>query len=108
MSEERRIWIVTADSPQDSMGGKGLTLKETSDRVVQSVQISATTLKQNMSEFIDLVGDIFASAETQTGMKLDEVEIAVEITGDGEVKLMGTGIGIEGKGAITLKFKREG
>ncbi|MEM9542100.1 MAG: hypothetical protein AAGA60_21725 [Cyanobacteria bacterium P01_E01_bin.42] len=108
MSEEKSIWIVTADSSGDPAGGKGLSLKDASDRAIQSVQVSASTLKENMAEFIDLVGDIFASAETKTGMKLDEVEVAVEITGNGEVKLMGTGMGVEGKGAITLKFKREG
>ncbi|MBP0018365.1 MAG: hypothetical protein J7647_12555 [Cyanobacteria bacterium SBLK] len=60
MTEEKTIWIVTANSPEneiasseESTGEKGLKLKETSDRIAQSVCISASTLKQNMSEFID-------------------------------------------------------
>lgn len=107
MTKEKKIWIVTADSPQNLTGEKGLKLKDVGDRVAKSVQVSASMLKENMSEFIDLVGDIFVAAETKTGMQLDEVEVSVEITGDGDIKLMGTGIGVEGKGAITLKFKRE-
>ena len=60
-----------------------------------------------MSEFLGLVGNLFHQAENTTGMKLDEVELSVEVTGDGEVKLVGSGIGIEATGAITLKFKRD-
>jgi hypothetical protein len=36
-------------------------------------------------------------------MKLDEVELSIEISGRGEIKLVA---GAEAKSAITLKFKR--
>ena len=36
-------------------------------------------------------------------MKLDEVELSIEISSRGEIKLVA---GAEGKSAITLKFKR--
>ena len=63
-----------------------------------------------MRHFLQSVGRIFNDAERQTtqspGMRLDEIELSVEINGEGEVKLLGTGGKAGGKGAIKLKFKR--
>jgi len=39
-------------------------------------------------------------------MQLDEIELSVEISGEGEIKLMGTGGKAGSKGAIKLTFKR--
>jgi hypothetical protein len=39
-------------------------------------------------------------------MQLDEIELSVEINGEGQVSLIGTGTKVGGKGAIKLKFKR--
>jgi hypothetical protein len=39
-------------------------------------------------------------------MHLDEIELSVEINGEGKVSLIGSGAKAGGKGAITLKFKR--
>jgi hypothetical protein len=37
---------------------------------------------------------------------LDEIELSVEISGEGEIKLMGTGGKAASKGAIKLTFRR--
>jgi hypothetical protein len=42
---------------------------------------------------------------SESDMKLDEVELAVEISGEGEVKLVAGGKAT-GKGAIKMKFTR--
>jgi hypothetical protein len=113
MSETKKIWIVTSSSSTvDDDGSKGgakgnpWNTQKIANQAVQGVQVGVETLQANMSEFLDLVGSLFQKAEQKTGMELDEVELSVEITGNGEVKLVGSGIGIEGKGAIILKFKR--
>lgn len=53
---------------------------------------------------------LFSHAEQQvsskSGLKLDEIEVTVEINGEGEVKLLGTGGKVGTKGGITLRFKR--
>ena len=64
-----------------------------------------------MSRFLKSVSRIFHQAEQETqknnpGMQLDEIELSVEISGEGEIKLMGTGGKAGSKGAIKLKFKR--
>lgn len=111
-----KIWIVTAEPTQAVTGDKGSNSsnpwqpRAAAIKAVQSVRVSVEKLEDNMSEFLALVGGIFKQAaqeaENRSGMHLDEVELSVEITGDGDVKLMGTGVGVEAKGAITLKFKR--
>jgi hypothetical protein len=38
-------------------------------------------------------------------MELDEIELSVEVNGEGQLSLLGSGSKLGGKGAITLKFK---
>ncbi|MEH2461312.1 Pepco domain-containing protein [Nostoc sp.] len=119
------IWIVTDETPQISIpdGVKGVsgntrswgdeTIRENtgSKGVGDAVKVSAQTLEQNMSHFLKLVGSLFSQAEQQakvnSRMQLDEIELSVEISADGEVKLIGSGVKAGSKGAIKLKFKRQ-
>jgi len=117
----KTIYIVTQDAPSGARADEGTSnpwhpgnaaAKAVRYAQTSSVQVSVATLEANMSEFIEVVGGVFAQAdkkaEQKSGMQLDEVELSVEITGNGEVKLMGTGVDVGAKGAITLKFKRAG
>ena len=76
----------------------------------RSVQVSVKKVEAKMAEFLHIMGGLLSRARQQlpeeSGMQLDEVELAVEISGEGEVKLLGTGGKAGTKGAITLKFKR--
>ncbi|MEH1825671.1 MAG: hypothetical protein V7L22_09955 [Nostoc sp.] len=119
------IWIVTDEVPQISIpdGAKGGSInrgswgEETirdstvSKGVGDAVKVSAQTLEQNMTHFLKLVGSLFSQAEQQakvnSKMQLDEIELSVEISADGEVKLIGSGVKAGSKGAIKLKFKRQ-
>ncbi|MEH2124724.1 Pepco domain-containing protein [Nostoc sp.] len=119
------IWIVTDEVPQISIpdGAKGgstntrgwgeETIRDNtgSKGVGDAVKVSAQTLEQNMSHFLKLVGSLFNQAEQQakvnSRMQLDEIELSVEISADGEVKLIGSGVKAGSKGAIKLKFKRQ-
>ncbi|GAX45690.1 hypothetical protein NIES4075_67110 [Tolypothrix sp. NIES-4075] len=116
------IWIVTDDTPQITVpdgtrsgtgrGGDWGEETETTGRkgVGDAVKVSAEKLEQEMSNFLQVVGRIFHRAEHQananSGVQLDEIELSVEISGEGEVKLIGNGAKAGGKGAIKLKFKR--
>jgi hypothetical protein len=86
-------------------------------------RLRAADLEQKMSHFLQMVGRLFRQAErqaqqeqtaqlAQTGaiaasqLRLDEVELSVEITAGGEIKLIAGGAKADAKGAIKLKFKR--
>ncbi|BBD59747.1 hypothetical protein NIES2109_25380 [Nostoc sp. HK-01] len=114
------IWIVTDDVPQISIpdGAKGgsntrswkdETVKESTSTKDDAVKVNAQILEQNMGNFLQVVGRLFSRAEQQANskMQLEEIELSVEISGEGEVKLIGSGAKASGKGAIKLTFKRQ-
>lgn len=119
MSEESTIWVVveeTAESTSisgardsiDTGGGFGSRVTEKLSSILKKrVQIDAFTLKTQISGLVKVVGDVFNQAEQQTGMKLSEVEVSLEINAEGQVSLIGTGGKVSNKGGITLKFTRQ-
>lgn len=76
---------------------------------LKEVRLPVAQLEQNMTQFLRLIGRLFKQVDqeigSESGMKLDEVELSVEISGEGEVKLVAGGKAA-GKGAIKLKFTR--
>ncbi len=105
-SNVETIWIVTDDASQVSEPHR--SYREVAEK---GVKVSVPALEQKMSRFLKSVSRIFHQAEQEThknnaGMQLDEIELSVEISGEGEIKLMGTGGKAGSKGAIKLTFKR--
>ena len=105
MSEDM-IWIVTDDTIQESDTQR--SYREISQ--AKGIKISVNSLEQKMSQFLQSVKRLFHQAEQQTthssGIQLDEIQLSIEISGEGEIKLIGSGGKAGGKGAIVLKFKR--
>jgi len=121
---DEELWIVTASSPnaQESQptGQKSPTRDfnpygspskaMVSGEELKESRVKAETLAAQMSQFVKVVSKVFTSVEQQVEPKaclqLDEITLTVEISGEGEIKLLGTGGKLGGKGAIELKFKR--
>ncbi|MBD1866175.1 hypothetical protein H6F95_02420 [Cyanobacteria bacterium FACHB-471] len=110
---EDYIVLVTEDTdpssaPVEGQRGWG---EEVRKRIscLKEVRLPVSQLEQNMNQFLHLIGRLFKQVDQQIGsesdMRLDEVELSVEISGEGEVKLVAGGKAA-GKGAITLKFTR--
>ncbi len=127
MEDTNSIWIVTDDTPQISLpdgtkggntrgGGWGEETRIPDTKGLEnSVQVDAEKLEQEMSRFLLVLDKVFTRAEQQTqaksgnksGMQLDEIELSVEINGEGQVKLLGSGAKAGGKGGIKLTFRRK-
>jgi hypothetical protein len=126
MDDTNSIWIVTDDVPQISVpdGTKGGNNKggrwddeiTPEQKIVENaVQVDAEKLEQEMSRFLLVVDKVFTRAEQETqakpgkksGIQLDEIELSVEINGEGQVKLLGNGVKAGGKGGIKLTFRRK-
>jgi hypothetical protein len=117
MSDET-IWIITADDnpitpvDNDARGGNVYSnpWEKTAPTSNQGSQVSAQKLEGELSKFLRIIGRVFNHVEVevkeQTGFKLDEIELTVEITAEGEIKLLGTGVKTSSKGRLTFKFKR--
>jgi hypothetical protein len=116
----RGIWIITDDDGADDDRGE-IGARSGSDQgpsfglpaqakptTGNKSHIDAADLKANMGEFLDVVEEAFDQAEKSRRMQLEELELAIEISGEGQVSLLGTGGKAGAKGAIKLKFKRTG
>ena len=110
---EETIWIVTDDTLEVPVEGKRGWGEEVQQRVLAARKISVTELETRMGHFLGVVNRLFSRAEAEAAqvptmkpkMQLEEIELAIEITGGGEIKLIAGGKA-EAKGAIKLKFKR--
>ena len=77
--------------------------------IVKRKAVQVTKLKQEMKSFMQAMREMLDEAEEPNSkMQLDEVELSVEINGEGQISLLGIGGGkAGGKGAMTFKFKRK-
>lgn len=76
------------------------------------IPVPAAKLEQGLKQFLAVMGRALRqgmeSAGDGLGMELEEVELTVEVNGEGEVSLMGSGVKAGSKGSMTLKFKKKG
>ncbi len=125
--DEDTVRIVTDDAPQilapdgSKMGIEGLGPyyfqddeapkpkgKDAGEVGVHNVKVRK--LEEEMGHLMQVVERLFNRTQQQgnkkPAMQLDEIELSVEINGEGQMSILGTGGKAGGKGAITLKFKR--
>ena len=119
MTESSGIWIVTEEvtetTPEEGSKSTRHSYNDpyadaqqlrTTNR--QRTRITSADLKNNMSEFLEVVEEAFETAEKpKSQMRLEELELSIEINAEGQVSLLGNGSKAGAKGAITLKFKRK-
>jgi hypothetical protein len=104
------IILTDDDFEPDANGEKGWNdpLNQISGKL-REVKLDPAEVEAKMSAFIRSVGRIFRRANAEippeSGLRLEEVELSVKISGKGEVKLIAGGEA-GGEGGITLKFKR--
>lgn len=128
ISTQDGIWIITEEvsetsSPGGSRGsgdvGGLLGSTETTEEIVVKKRqgevvitkrkVEVNKLKGEMRKFLQAMSETLDEAENvNSKMQLDEVELSIEINGEGQISLLGIGGGkAGGKGAMTFKFKRK-
>ncbi|MBV9653947.1 MAG: hypothetical protein JOZ42_05235 [Acetobacteraceae bacterium] len=114
------IWVTTESEPverveivqgsrdsEDVGGGFGASaVQQVRKSLTQRVQVSADSMKQQMNALVAVVGDVFDQARTESGLRLDVVELSVEISSEGQLSILGSGGKLGGKGGIKLTFRR--
>jgi hypothetical protein len=111
MLDDRNELIILTDEefeidPDEK--GLGNDIRHTIGRL-RPVKLDPELVQQQVAKFIRTVGWVFQKANEEvppeSGLSLDEVELAVKINAKGQVQLIAGGeTGAEG--GITLKFKR--
>ena len=114
------LWVVVSEDEEQAVAGSkgvGNLRSGVMDKLAAARKLTVVELEQRMSQFLLMVGRLFRQAEHQANLtaaqsagktshlQLDEVEMSIEITAGGEVKLIAGGKA-ETKGSIKLKFKR--
>ncbi|TYT70566.1 hypothetical protein [Microcystis aeruginosa] len=114
-----KIWIITGESEiretptgarsSSDIGGR-LGEQKSSPEVAatERSQVDVSKLKLEMQGFLKAMREMLDEADLPSAkIRLDEVELSVEINGEGQVSLFGVGGKAGGKGAMTFKFKRK-
>ena len=116
-----KIWIITGeaetketpsgarDGSQDTGGLLAYgTIEETEVVAPERKQVEVDKLKREIKGFLQAMREMLDEADRpDSKMRLDEVELSVEINGEGQVSLFGVGGKAGGKGGMTFKFKRK-
>lgn len=123
MSDSNELWFVveTEDiveetvkvtgerSGEDVGGGFGepdlaKTVKTFAKR--KRISLDAQALKAQISSMLAIMDDVFNEASTCTELRLNEVELAVEINAEGQISIVGNGGSLGNTGGMTLRFTR--
>ena len=95
-------------SSEDTGGGFGSSVvQQTRKSLTQRVQVNVEDLKREIGNLLGVVGDVFDQARNETGMSLEEVELSIEVSSEGQISILGSGGKISGSGGIKLSFKRQ-
>jgi hypothetical protein len=121
----KTIWIITEEaeattiqetttmrggrSSRDMGGRLNAEITETTEVVfTRRKPVDVGKLKQEMQGFMQAMREMLNEADQpESKIQLDEVELSVEINGEGQISLFGVGGKAGGKGAMTFKFKRK-
>ncbi len=94
-------------SSEDVGGGFGSGVIQEARRILtRRVRVDAEDLKREIGNLIAVVGDVFDQARNETGLSLEEVELSIEVSSEGQISILGSGGKIAGNGGIKLSFKR--
>jgi hypothetical protein len=100
-ANEAELTIVTAEAVTGRRGSA-----DTVRRVVES-QVSIGQLQANLAQFLEAVRGLLAEQSTRAGaFELDEIALSAEISASGELKLLGSGIAVQGGSAVGLTWRR--
>lgn len=115
MQKEKGIWIIQESDASKSTSDWGADYEDSAESNRNGF-VSASQLRENVAEFLEVMTEAFNQAENVTnqpenaekGIRLSELECSIEINGKGQIGLFGIGGGEAGaKGAIKLKFTRK-
>ena len=113
---EDYIWVVTDTIPSGGRDG-GISKNPYSENtprtpktVRSGIPVPVAKLEQGMDDFLQTMGRVLNHAQQRAaelgGMELDEIELSVEVNGEGQLSLLGSGTKVGGSGTMTLRFKK--
>ncbi|NEP82777.1 MAG: hypothetical protein F6K39_34325 [Okeania sp. SIO3B3] len=115
--KDKKIWIIADETASETSGARNSIdtganydekQKESTESDRKRFQVKAEDLKREMSEFLEVIEYVFDQTNQESSnVNLKEIELSVEINGEGQVTLFGIGGKAGSKGAIKLKLERK-
>lgn len=102
--------VVTEIGPSPDHTSHGRIERGIGDRMAKATlnNVNVAVLKENMAGFFLQLREILDVGREKIGLfSIDEVKISAQISGDGQVCLMGSGVKVGVQGGITFVLKRE-
>lgn len=109
---DRQIQVITDAEPVVTSGARGSEdvgggFGTRSDGgLFRSITLSADGLRDQVSNLVEVVQYVFSHTLEKPDLSLDQIELSVEISSEGQISILGTGGKAGGRGAIKLVFKR--
>ena len=93
----------------ETLGARPLVTRSLTEKVTKVSAQSVELLAGNLADFVAGLQTMIAKAAAAKGeFQLDTVEVAASITAEGQLALLGNGLGVSGTTGLTLTFKRIG
>ena len=109
-AKETSIIVFDVESEQQAgPGGRPLQPRGISDllRKVAGHSVAVDRVKRNITQFLSSVQDMLAEGADAAGdFRVDTVEIDAQISAEGQVGFMGSGVGMSGSAGIKFVLKR--
>ncbi len=106
MTSNKTLWIVTAETEPEGPVRRGGIPRGPGGSGVRAVEVNK--LQANLRGFLDAVQEMLAVEPPAIGdFRLEEVEIGAEITGEGAIQILGTGVKAGGSGGIKFLLRRQ-
>lgn len=116
---EQYIWVITesevrgdrsSDDPPRNPYDEPFATPGLATTRRPGTPVPVSKIRQGMAEFLDGMGQVIQEAQAKAAevgnMELDEIELAVEVNGDGQISLLGSGARVGGSSALLLRFRR--
>jgi hypothetical protein len=104
---EQSIEAVEGSRSSEDVGGGFGVVQQTKRTLYQRVQVDVEDLKREIGNLLAVVGTVFDQARNEAGLSLEEVELSIEVSSEGQISILGSGGKIGGSGGIKLSFKRQ-
>jgi hypothetical protein len=106
MPEKKTIWVITAEPvpPEPGPTVRG----EKKAPLPAGVQIDVDKLQASMQTFLDNVREIVGVGVEDVGpFRLTQISLSATISADGELKLLGAGVGMGLSGGLNFVLTRK-
>ena len=102
-ADRKTIWVVTAEPEVQAPVHRGAVARPSGGARAMDVNV----LRDNVRQFLSIMEQLLPAQMATVGdFRLEEVEVNAEITGEGSLMLLGTGVRASALGGIKFVLKR--